>query len=114
MISQEVGQGSAGASGATTPESTRQQCAPRDRLLLDLVHKQPLLIVGNLLLACLLVAALQDVVAQFRLLGWLSTMVVTQTVRFGVWWHLPRAATALSSRSVGRQLTFASLLSGIA
>jgi PAS domain S-box-containing protein len=78
------------------------------------MHKQPLLMAGNLLLACLLVAALQDIVAQFRLLGWLSTMVVTQAVRFGVWWHLSRAATALSSCSVGRQLTFASLLSGIA
>jgi diguanylate cyclase (GGDEF)-like protein/PAS domain S-box-containing protein len=113
MISQEVGQSSERASGSTTPESTHQQCAPRDRLLLDLVHKQPLLIAGNLLLASLLVAALQDVVTQFRLLGWLGIMVVTQAVRFGVWWRLPRASTALSSRSVGRQVTFASLLSGI-
>jgi hypothetical protein len=113
MISQEVGQGSAGASCSTTPELTRQQCAARDRLLLDLVHKQPLLIAFNLLLACLLVVALQDVVATFRLLGWLGVMVVTQVMRFGVWWHLRRAATTLSSRSIGRRLTFASLLAGI-
>jgi two-component system, sensor histidine kinase len=102
MISQEVGQGSAGASGS-----------PRDRLLLDLVRKQPLLIAFNLLLACLLVAALQDVVAKFTLLGWISVMIVTQGVRFELWWHLRRAVTALSSRSIGRRLTLASLLSGI-
>ena len=113
MISQEVGQGSAGASCSTTPASTRQQRAPRDRLLFDLVHKQPLLIVFNLLLACLLVAALQDVVAKFRLLGWLGVMIVTQVMRFGVWWHLRRAATTLSPHSIGRRIIFTSLLSGI-
>jgi hypothetical protein len=43
MISQEVGQRSAGANGSTTPESSGQRCAPRNRLLLDLVRKQPLL-----------------------------------------------------------------------
>ena len=90
-----------------------RQCATRDGLLLDLEHKQPLLIAFNLLLACLLVALLQDLVAKFRLLGWLGLMMATQVVRVAVWWHLRRAAPALSSRTVGRWLTFASLLSGI-
>ena len=113
MVSQEVGQGSAGASCSTTPDLAGQQCAPRDRLLLDLVHKQPLLIALNLLLACLLVAALQDVVATFKLLGWLGVMIAAQVVRFGVWWHLRPVETTLSSGSIGRRLTIASLLAGI-
>jgi diguanylate cyclase (GGDEF)-like protein/PAS domain S-box-containing protein len=89
------------------------QCAPGHRLLLDLVHRQPLLIALHPLLACLLVALLQDLVAQFRLLGWLGVMVVAEVVRVAVWWHLRRSATALSSRAIGRRLTFASLLSGM-
>ena len=90
-----------------------RQCALEHRLLLDLEQKQPLLIAFNLLLACLLAALLQHVVAEFRLLSWLGLMIVTQVVRLAVWWHLRRAAPALSSRKVGRWLTFASLLSGI-
>jgi len=90
------------------------QCAARDGVLLDLVQKQPPLIAFNLVLACVLVALLQDVVAEFRLLGWLGVMGVTQVASFAVWWHLRRAATALSSHAIGRRLTFASLLSGIA
>jgi diguanylate cyclase (GGDEF)-like protein/PAS domain S-box-containing protein len=89
------------------------QCAPGHRLLLDLVHRQPLLIALHPLLACLLVALLQDLVSQFRLLGWLGVMVVAEVVRVAVWWHLRRSATALSSRTIGRRLTFASLLSGM-
>jgi hypothetical protein len=89
------------------------QCAPGHRLLLDLVHRQPLLIALHPLLACLLVALLQDLVSQFRLLGWLGVMVVAEVVRVAVWWHLRRSATALSSRAIGRRLTFASLLSGM-
>jgi diguanylate cyclase (GGDEF)-like protein/PAS domain S-box-containing protein len=61
----------------------------------------------------LLVAALQDVVAKSKLLGWLGIMIVIQVVRLGVWWHLRLAATALSPRSTGGMLTLASLLSGI-
>ncbi|HSA80830.1 MAG TPA: EAL domain-containing protein [Geminicoccaceae bacterium] len=113
MINHEVGQGNAGASSTTTPGLASQGCAPRDRLLLDLMQKQPLLIALNLLLACLLVAALEDVVATPRLLGWLGIMFATQVVRFGVWWHLRLAATTLSPRGIGRRLTWASLLSGI-
>jgi diguanylate cyclase (GGDEF)-like protein/PAS domain S-box-containing protein len=90
------------------------QCAARDGLLLDLVQKQPPLIAFNLVLACVLVALLQGVVAEFRLLGWLGVMGVTQVASFAVWWHLRRAATALSSHAIGRRLTFASLLSGMA
>jgi hypothetical protein len=89
------------------------QCTPRSPLLLDLGQKQPLLIALNLLLACLLVALLQDLVGRFRLLGWLGVMAAAQSVSFAVWWHLRRAGSALSSRAVGRWLTFASLLSGI-
>ena len=89
------------------------QCAARSGLLLDLVHRQPLLIAFNLLLACLLVALLQDLVAEFRLLGWLGVMIVSQVVRFAIWWHLRRAPTALSSQVIGHRLTFASMLSGM-
>jgi diguanylate cyclase (GGDEF)-like protein/PAS domain S-box-containing protein len=89
------------------------QGAPGYRLLLDLVHKQPLLVAFNLLLACLLLALLHDLVAGVRLLGWLGVITATQVVHLGVWWHLRRAATTLSFRTVGRWLTFASLLSGI-
>jgi diguanylate cyclase (GGDEF)-like protein/PAS domain S-box-containing protein len=90
------------------------QCAARNGLLLDLVQKQPPLIAFNLVLGCVLVALLQDDVAEFRLLGWLGVMGVTQVASFAVWWHLHRAATALSSHTIGRRLTFASLLSGMA
>jgi hypothetical protein len=90
------------------------QCAARDGLLLDLVQKQPPLIAFNLVLVCVLFALLQDVVAELRLLGWLGVMGVTQVASFAVWWHLRRAATALSSHAIGRRLTLASLLSGMA
>jgi len=94
-------------------ELADQQWAPRNRLLLDLVHKQPLLIAFNLFLACLLLGAVGDVVAKFKLLGWAGVMIVTHGACLGVWWYLRRATTKMSSLSIGRLLILASLLSGL-
>lgn len=102
-----------GGDGRSSPDSAQLDRSPRDRLALDLQQGQPLLIAFNLLLACLLVAALHDAVSTLRLGIWLALMVVTQAIRFGIWWFLRRAIAKLSSTLIGRWLTLASLLSGI-
>jgi diguanylate cyclase (GGDEF)-like protein/PAS domain S-box-containing protein len=113
MTSQEVGQAGAGASCSATGVSDREPGAPRDRLLLALLHKQPLLIALHLLLTCLLVTALFDVAAKSELLVWLGFMIFTQMTRFVIWLHLRYAATTPSPASISRRLVFASLLSGM-
>jgi hypothetical protein len=113
MIGQDFDRSSADASCSTTPELAEHRRAPRDRLLLDLIRKQPLLIVFNLFLACLLVGAIEDVVTKYRLLAWAGAMLVTHGAQLGVWWYLRRATTTMSLCRIGRLLVVASLLSGL-
>ena len=96
------------------PVTRTGHASAREGLLLDLIHRQPVLAATNLVIAALFVAGFVGTASASMLAAWCGYMVLAQLVRLVLWWRWRRpGAKAQPAPSAALGLVASSAGSGI-